>query len=328
MKEKDLKFYEERFRRLNQDRNGPWTEATNGRAPHKPLLLLAILDLAEEGNLTENFIDVASPDLSEIFNIYWAKVMSSDRGGSLAQPFFYLRSEGFWHLQAQPEKEAVLTATRSVGTLNDVVKIAKGARLDEDLFALICDSISRQILRVALIEKHFSAAIQPLLLQQSAVNVEAYEYSKALLKQARTRRIEETAQAETSKSAVRDQGFRRAVVMAYNHRCAMCGVRILTVDGHTAVDAAHIKPWSVSKNDDPRNGFALCKLCHWTFDEGLTGVSPKFEVVVSQQMRTNDNLPGYLVTLDQRPIFKPDDQSLWPDVDMVKWHYEKIFRKR
>ena len=42
-----------------------------------------------------------------------------------------------------------------------------------------------------------------------------------------------------------------------------------TIDGHTAVDAAHIIPWSISHNDDPRNGLALCKLCHWSFDEGL-----------------------------------------------------------
>ncbi|MCB8986015.1 MAG: HNH endonuclease [Ardenticatenaceae bacterium] len=26
--------------------------------------------------------------------------------------------------------------------------------------------------------------------------------------------------------------------------------------------AAHIIPWSESHNDDPRNGLALCHLCH------------------------------------------------------------------
>jgi len=31
-------------------------------------------------------------------------------------------------------------------------------------------------------------------------------------------------------------------------------------------------PWSRSKNDDIRNGMALCKLCHWAFDEGMMGV--------------------------------------------------------
>lgn len=323
----NLKFYEDKLRHLNQDRNGPWTETTNGRAPHKPFLLLAVLDLAEEGTLSENFIEL-SPDLGEIFSIYWAKVMPPDRSGNLAQPFFYLRSEGFWHLQAQPEKEAVLEATRSVNTLNDVRKIATGARLDEDLFALICDPQSRQLLRVALVEACFSPAVQPLLLQQSAINVEAYDYSKVLLEQARTRRMEETAQIGTDRPAVRDQGFRRAVVTAYNHRCAMCGLRIQTPEGHTVVEGAHIKPWSVSHNDDPRNGVALCRLCHWSFDEGLLGVSPRFLIVASNQLAANGNLPGHLVMMEGREIFKPQEVALWPDIDMVKWHFEKVFRKR
>jgi len=127
---------------------------------------------------------------------------------------------------------------------------------------------------------------------------------------------------------VRDQGFRRAVVLAYNHRCAICGLRIQTPEGHTVVEGAHIKPWSVSHNDDPRNGVALCRLCHWGFDEGLLGVSPKFVVVVSNQLAANDNLPGHLVMMRDREIFKPQETQLWPDLDMVKWHFDKVFRKR
>ncbi|HEX8464776.1 MAG TPA: HNH endonuclease [Abditibacterium sp.] len=323
----NLDFYVNKFRKLNQDRNGPWTEATNGRAPHKPFLLLAVLDLAEEGNLARNFIEL-SPDLGEIFSIYWAKVMPADRSGNLAQPFFYLRSEGFWHLQAIAGQEAVLAATKSVNSLNDVRKIADGARLDDDLFALICDPQSRQLLRIALIEACFSLADQPLLLQQSTINVEAYDYSKELLEQARTRRLDEIAQIETNKPAVRDQGFRRAVVTAYNHRCAMCGLRIQTPEGHTVVEGAHIKPWSVSRNDDPRNGVALCRLCHWGFDEGLLGVSPNYLVVVSSQLAANENIPGHLVMMRDREIFKPIETQLWPDIDMVKWHFDKVFRKR
>ena len=33
---------------------------------------------------------------------------------------------------------------------------------------------------------------------------------------------------------------------------------MLTLEGHTVVDAAHIKPWSASHNDCPTNGMALC----------------------------------------------------------------------
>jgi putative restriction endonuclease len=44
---------------------------------------------------------------------------------------------------------------------------------------------------------------------------------------------------------------------------------MLTVEGRTVVDAAHIIPWSILHNDDVQNGIALCRICHWTFGEGL-----------------------------------------------------------
>jgi hypothetical protein len=105
---------------------------------------------------------------------------------------------------------------------------------------------------------------------------------------------------------VRDQGFRRAIVKAYDHRCAICGVRIVTADGHTAVAAAHIIPWSYSHNDDPRNGLALCHLCHWTFDEGLVTLTDRYQVKTSPQLAVTSNLPGHLVTFNGRSLIGPE----------------------
>lgn len=122
---------------------------------------------------------------------------------------------------------------------------------------------------------------------------------------------------------IRDQGFRRAVIRVYNHRCAFCGVRMLTADGHSAVEAAHIIPWSISHNDDLRNGMALCRLCHWTFDEGLASVSSKYTVLISSELRGTLNFPGHLLTLQSRPIIGPEDISLLPDPDLLHWHRQK-----
>ena len=33
--------------------------------------------------------------------------------------------------------------------------------------------------------------------------------------------------------------------------------------------------WSESRDDRPTNGLALCRLCHWSFDEGLMSVGGK-----------------------------------------------------
>lgn len=124
--------------------------------------------------------------------------------------------------------------------------------------------------------------------------------------------MQETLETDAYKAAVRDQGFRRIVVSTYDHRCALCGVRIITAEGHTVVDAAHIIPWSRSHNDDLRNGMALCKICHWAFDEGMMGVSEDYDVITSRQIAANPNVPGFLLTLTGRSIIPPPDRDLWP----------------
>lgn len=122
--------------------------------------------------------------------------------------------------------------------------------------------------------------------------------------------------------------IRRAIVTAYDHRCALCGVRILTAEGHTAVTAAHIVPWSVSHNGDPRNGVALCRLCHWSFDEGLITFSDTYQAKTSPQLTAAPNLPGHLLTLTGRPLLGPADHTLWPFIASIRWHRREVFRSR
>jgi len=47
-----------RLRRANS-RQGHWPESVKRRAPHKPLLLLAVLDLVHRGVITSPFITIA-----------------------------------------------------------------------------------------------------------------------------------------------------------------------------------------------------------------------------------------------------------------------------
>ena len=126
---------------------------------------------------------------------------------------------------------------------------------------------------------------------------------------------------------VRDQGFRRAIVKLYDHRCALCGIRMRTPEGHTVVEAAHIIPWSESHDDLPSNGLCLCRLCHWSFDEGLMSVGRKYEVLVSDRVRIDSNMPGHVLTLMDRPIFKPEAERFWPGQDNLSRHRKDWFIK-
>ncbi|MCI0336730.1 MAG: HNH endonuclease [Acidobacteria bacterium] len=321
--------YLEHFTRLRTDSSrSRWPATTYHRAPHKPLLLLAVMDLIAEGTVSSNLIEI-TPDLGELFTLYWARVMPPDQRGNLALPFFHLKSDGFWHLIPQPGKKAIVEGSDQIKSVHRLRELVIGARLDEGLYQLLRNKSSREQLRALLIEKYFSPELHSGLMEQGIINLEAYSYSQNLLEQARKQKDSETLSiGQAVRLAARDQGFRRAVVTAYDHRCAICGVRMLTADGHTVVDAAHIKPWSVSFNDNPRNGMALCKLCHWSFDEGMISVSAKYIVVTSPQLSINHNIPGHIITFASRKIIGPKEEKLWPDLDALSWHRQYVFRKR
>ena len=187
---------------------------------------------------------------------------------------------------------------------------------------------SRQLLRTVLIETYFDPFLQAALVDQGTINLEAFHYSRALLALERSGTGKKQIMDRPSLAPARDQGFRRAIVTAYTHRCALCGARILTSDGHSAVDAAHIIPWSVSRNDDPTNGLALCKLCHWSFDEGLVSITQEFVIITSRQLTVNANLPGHIVTLGGRMLIKPMVESYWPALECLRYHHRERFRSR
>ena len=320
--------YIERFASLRTDTiSHRWSAATCHRAPHKPLLLLAIMDLFAQGAITSNLVELTA-DLGELYTLYWARVMPPDKRGNLALPFFHLKGDGFWHLMPQPGQEVVLAAARQIRSVSQLGDTVLGAQLDDDLYILLSSEETRNLLRTVLIETYFAPEVQSALVEQGGINAEVFHYSQVLLERARTRPIKESVSEASYPSATRDQGFRRAVVSAYDHRCALCGIQMLTPDGHTVVDAAHIVPWSVSQNDDPRNGMALCRLCHWTFDEGLIGVSSLYEVVTSPQLAVGRNVPGHLLTLSGRGIIGPAEKLFWPDLDALNWHVRNVFRRR
>jgi putative restriction endonuclease len=71
---KKLETYLERFAQLRSDSSrSRWPSTTHYRAPHKPLLLLAVIDLIAEGTVSNNLIEV-TPDLGELFTLYWSRL--------------------------------------------------------------------------------------------------------------------------------------------------------------------------------------------------------------------------------------------------------------
>ncbi len=323
-----LDQYKKAFSKLRSDAvPARWLPATNNRAPHKPLLLLALLDLIAQQEIKTNFIEL-NAELLDVFDLYWVKLMGKDKEGSAVLPFFHLKSEGFWHLIPQPGQELVLQTARQIRSLRDLRVVVQGAKLEDELFNLLLTSDNRDELRRVLIEQYFAPDIRPLLVEVGSITKDAFEYSRELLDRSRgIFRIEEApTMDEEYLTESRSVAFRRVVVQAYNHTCAVCGIRLLTPEGRTAVAASHIVPWSHSHNDDPRNGLALCGLHHWAFDNGLITVTPAHQVAISTTVPNDDNATAPLRALAGRTIQKPSDTYLWPASIALKWHNKNIFR--
>ncbi len=322
-----LQKYIELFHKLRADRNAGWPLSSLGRSPYKPLLLLAVFDLFESGEIANNLIQV-TPDLGDIFNIYCSIVISTEWKCNIAMPFYHLHRDGFWHLLPKPGKEAVIEAGRRLQSVSLLEEYVYGARLDEDLYELICVKENRDILRTVLIQTYFDSSIHNQLIERSLVNLESFQYSQTLIEQARQPHILKEKPPNVSYSTTaRDQGFRRTIVMIYEHRCAFCELRMVTADGHTVVDAAHIIPRHVSYNDEPTNGIALCKLCHWTFDKGLFSVSAQYKIMVSPQIHHAQNAPKHLISLDRKAIVVPNNEAFWPNKQSFQWHRDNKLRK-
>lgn len=59
-------------------------DRAHGNAPHQPILLLSIIELIEQGQISENKI-IPSPGLVETFVKYWTKI--TDRRPKFATRF-------------------------------------------------------------------------------------------------------------------------------------------------------------------------------------------------------------------------------------------------
>ncbi|WP_157314458.1 HNH endonuclease [Chitinibacter sp. GC72] len=316
-----LAQYCSQFQKIRRANGIAFSDLTLKKAPHKPLLLLAVLDMVGRKQITSPFISIADEmtELNALFGSFWHKLMPVTHTSSIGFPFSKMGNEPFWHLVPLPDKTVTKELIEKMSTVSQLRQHVMGAQLDEALFALMQDAQSRQTLIDTLIGTHFSPEAQALLRAEMGEQDTIFQYSLELEQQAQ-HKVRDSSSVAKYTVQVRDQGFRKAVVRCYDHRCAMCGTRIVTPEGYTAVDAAHIEPWSVSQNDQITNGMALCKLCHWAFDTGVIGVRADFSIAVARQIGQMPNAPGFIPTLAGRTLILPKEVHLRPKPENFEWH--------
>ncbi|SDB57792.1 putative restriction endonuclease [Bauldia litoralis] len=119
---------------------------------------------------------------------------------------------------------------------------------------------------------------------------------------------------------IRDAAFRRAVVDAYDGRCAVTRLRIINGGGKAEAQAAHIWPVAEGGPDVVQNGIALSATCHWLFDRHLISLTDDFGLLVSHNKVPSELRVLFAQQLDR--IHLPVDRQLWPHPSYLGRHRE------
>ena len=268
-------------------------------APHKPLLLLVLAELAEQNKLRGTRLPLTG-DLVFRFLAYWTVVAERrTQRPNIRLPFYHMRSDGCW-TPLDEEGRPTLERRRAVA-----------AEMDDTFLACLNNPEFRTQMRRILIAKYFvdypeRAALYQLVGLPLPPN--------AIVK-------EDARLYEAARERGREARFRLTVVPAYGYTCALTGYRLVTIDSGSIVEAAHIHQFADSRNNHPQNGIALCKNAHWMFDAGLWSLDDDYRVLIDSKRFDESGASALLLSRKANTrIHLPTDPNYWPSKTHLAWH--------
>lgn len=282
-------------------------EGTPHERPHKPLLLLAVLDLIDEGKASPARIPWCQ-ELRDRFSARFLRVRKHNDQNTPENPFFYLQTQGFW--QAWIEEGGRTLPLQTTPLVNQMGKTF--ARFEDGMALILQLPSHRQALREALIARYFPQLADELPAQEAQAKEEPTADSRV---------------ADESAEYGRSPAFRRLILDIYDHQCAACGLRI-RLSGEkdvSFIDAAHLIPFSVSRNDHPTNGLALCKNHHWAMDRDIIAPGPDLQWHVAKAIDPRrSNGEREIHELQGKSLLLPKDPAFHPAMEGLVWRQKGL----
>jgi putative restriction endonuclease len=299
----------ERLYNLRRDKRG------SHERPHKPVLLLSIIDLLDRGIIETNRVPF-DEQLVATFKRFFMEVKKEDDKPTIENPFYYLSGDKFWQVLLQGGNEPLYQEGSAAGAPS-VGQLRKGlaaGRFDPGLWALLSEPLARHQLREALIARYFP------------------EHRAQLLRLAiQNRSITVADKVHELLPPGRDAAFRRTILEIYDFRCAACGIRVLLEQATSLVEAAHLIPFGISRNDKPTNGLALCPNHHWAMDRHLIAPCPDAELPAGvwrvNKDRLDDRIEGQreLAGIAGKSVIPPGEEKFLPAIESLRWREEHMF---
>lgn len=318
--EASLVKYIKAFEKLRVDR-------THGLAPHKPILLLSVLQSYRNGLSRDQRVYI-TPELVSLFKSNWSLLVRSNHECRISYPFYYLKSSNFWSLVPKSSFfniDKLGSAVRSFNALNEAVECAL---LNTDLTQLMLDQRSNEMLEHVLLEKYFPETKENIRylaqnqlelfegLEEKILNEKGATYAQEI-----GRLIENNEQEEIF---LRGGLFKREVPKIYDNTCCISGMRVNAMNNASLIDACHIVPFSVSHDDTITNGISLCPNLHRAFDRGLLSIDENYRVMVSSTFEESDSMYS-IKSFAKKEIRLPKSSSYFPSQENLHWHRTEVF---
>jgi putative restriction endonuclease len=298
----------------------------NGGAPHKPILLLSIIRLFENGIFTNNQIFVL-PELVASFKTNWSKLVITNHYPIFALPFYHMSSEPFWKLIPHVGCEKWIESKSSMRSLGNLTMAVQFALIDIELANLLLVPENRDILKITILDKYFPDTKSNCNsngnddLPSASIlyeNSEEYKHKIIELKN----QVDENAFQE--EIFIRGGLFKREIPKIYNNTCAISGLRLTSVVSNVSmVDACHIVAFSESYDDTLKNGIALCPNLHRAFDRGLISISDDYTVLINKNFVEDKNSVFSLSQFENQKIILPYSEELYPALENLSKHRNK-----
>ncbi len=120
----------------------------------------------------------------------------------------------------------------------------------------------------------------------------------------------------------RDRAFSQIVRTTYDSSCAFTGLRLLNGGGSCEIEAAHVRAVAEHGPDSIRNGVAMSRTLHWSFDHGILSLEDDGRILIAEGL-----LPEQLSRLINPDGYAhlPDNPALRPHPQFLRFHREHRF---
>ena len=300
-----------------------------GKAPHKPILILSLIQLISKGVINTNRIFITA-ELMLAFKQNWNQLVETNHKRNFSLPFFHLRSEPFWYLVARPGKEIITTSSKSIKSFKNLKESIAFAEIDRELFLLLQEIPNQLWFEQLLLETYFpnlkDAYLRPERnYEEESIENEILNEPKEAY-QNHIQRLKETLEEDEYEEEIYVRGglFKKTIPKIYNHTCCITGMKIESSHNVQMIDACHIFPFGLSGDDTVTNGIALSPTLHRAFDRGLITINSDFVVRVSPTV--NEEESNFTLTqFSGQQIFLPEKEKYYPSQTSLSWHNKEIF---